>query len=211
VYGAGEVTVLLLPTWQIIDSRFWKAQVGYLARHFRVVTFDARGSGGSDRPSDAAAYSDAECAADIPAVLNATGTDRAVLVGLSCGSAWAVRAAADHPDRVLGIVAIGPACGLGVEERERSAWDGRHETTRGWAMYNRHYWLNGGLPEFLPFFFGQMFPSRTPRSRSRTAWTGRPTSIRPLWAPPPPAGWAATVLRANCSTQSVSGCAAPSW
>ena len=42
-FGAGEPTILLLPTWSIIDSRFWKAQVPYLSRHFRVVTFDGRG------------------------------------------------------------------------------------------------------------------------------------------------------------------------
>ena len=40
VFGEGEPTVLLLPTWSIIHSRFWKAQVPYLARHFRVITFD---------------------------------------------------------------------------------------------------------------------------------------------------------------------------
>ena len=44
----GEPTVVLLPTWQIIGSQFWKAQIGYLSRHHRVVTFDGRGSGRSD-------------------------------------------------------------------------------------------------------------------------------------------------------------------
>ena len=50
VYGSGEPTVLLLPTWSIIHSRHWKAQIPYLARHARVVTFDGRGNGRSDRP-----------------------------------------------------------------------------------------------------------------------------------------------------------------
>jgi hypothetical protein len=40
VFGDGEPTLLLLPTWTIIHARFWKAQVPYLARHFRVVTYD---------------------------------------------------------------------------------------------------------------------------------------------------------------------------
>ena len=48
--GAADTTVLLMPAWSIVHSRFWKAQVGYLARHYRVVTFDGRGSGRSDRP-----------------------------------------------------------------------------------------------------------------------------------------------------------------
>ena len=50
VYGQGEPTVLLLPTWSIVHSRFWKMQVPYLARHHRVVVFDGRGNGKSDRP-----------------------------------------------------------------------------------------------------------------------------------------------------------------
>ena len=37
VFGDGAPTLLLLPTWQIVSSRFWKAQVAYLARRFRVV------------------------------------------------------------------------------------------------------------------------------------------------------------------------------
>ena len=45
VYGSGEPTVLLLPTWSIIHSRQWKMQIPYLARHCRVVTFDGRGNG----------------------------------------------------------------------------------------------------------------------------------------------------------------------
>jgi pimeloyl-ACP methyl ester carboxylesterase len=53
VYGAGDRTVLLLPTWSIVHSRFWKAQIPYLARHLRVVTFDGRGNGHSDRPAGA--------------------------------------------------------------------------------------------------------------------------------------------------------------
>ena len=53
-YGAGEPTVLLLPTWSIVHSRLWKMQIPYLARHCRVVTFDGRGNGRSDRPRDAA-------------------------------------------------------------------------------------------------------------------------------------------------------------
>ena len=53
VYGTGEPTVLLLPTWSIIHSRCWKMQIPYLARHCRVITFDARGNGRSDRPEGA--------------------------------------------------------------------------------------------------------------------------------------------------------------
>ena len=53
-YGEGGPDVLLLPTWSLIHSRHWKLQIPYLARHCRVVTFDGRGNGRSDRPVGAA-------------------------------------------------------------------------------------------------------------------------------------------------------------
>jgi pimeloyl-ACP methyl ester carboxylesterase len=99
-YGDGDTTVFLLPTWSIVHSRHWKGQIPYLARHFRVLTFDGRGNGRSDRPAGAAAYTEREFAADALAVLDATGTDRAVLAGISCGALWGTVLAADHPERV---------------------------------------------------------------------------------------------------------------
>ena len=125
VYGAGDTTVLLMPTWSIVHSRVWKAQVGYLARHYRVVTFDGRGCGKSGRPVGAAAYTNEQYAADTIAVMDATGTDEAVLVALSCGAAYSVYVAAEHPDRVTGIFAIGPSCGFtgAHSDRDEALWD----------------------------------------------------------------------------------------
>src|SRR4029453_3332428 len=60
VFGAGEPTVLLLPTWSVMHSRHWKMQIPYLARHCRVLTFDGRGNGRSDRPTESKAYRAAE-------------------------------------------------------------------------------------------------------------------------------------------------------
>ena len=86
VYGDGEPTILLLPTWSIMHSRFWKAQIPYLARRFRVITFDGRGNGKSDRPAEPEAYAEEEFADDALAVMEATDTDEAVLVALSRGA-----------------------------------------------------------------------------------------------------------------------------
>jgi pimeloyl-ACP methyl ester carboxylesterase/predicted glycosyltransferase len=160
VFGDGNSpTVLLLPTWSIIRSRFWKPQVPYLARHHRVVTFDGRGSGRSGRPAGAPAYADEEYAVDALAVMDATGTDRAIVVGLSCGAAWGIHVAAGWPGRVQGLVVIGVACGFPITspERERDAWVAERDTTEGWAKYNRGYWRDGGYDDFLRYFFGRMF------------------------------------------------------
>lgn len=170
----GRPTILLMPTWSLIPSRFWKLQLPYLARHYRVVTFDGRGSGESDRPVGATSYLDSEYAADAVAVLDATGTERAVLVGLSCGATWSVHVAARHPSRVDGVVAIGPSCGLGITQpdRESFAWDARLDTTEGWAKYNRYHWLEGGYDDFVDFFITSMFPEphSTKQIEDGVAW-----------------------------------------
>lgn len=158
-YGSAGPTLLLMPTWSIVPSAIWKAQVPYLARHFRVVTFDGRGAGASDAPTSPADYTDDHYAADAVAVMDAAGVDGAVLVGYSCGVTWALQVAADHPDRVLGLFALSPASNLGIElpEREKYSWDETYDETEGWATYTRSYWQDGGYPEFLEFFFTQLF------------------------------------------------------
>ena len=57
-YGEGEQTILFVPTWTLVHSRVWKAQIAHFARHFRVVCFDPRGNGRSDRPQEHAAYAE---------------------------------------------------------------------------------------------------------------------------------------------------------
>jgi pimeloyl-ACP methyl ester carboxylesterase len=156
VYGSGEPTVFLTPTWSIIHSRHWKMQIPYLARHCRVLVMDGRGNGRSDRPESR--YSEAEYAADALAVMDATGTDSAVLVSLSIGAQRSLVLAAEHPDRVEGAVFICPSVPFGgiVEARAALNWDTPRESYDGWEKYNRHYWLQD-LRGFLEFFFGEMF------------------------------------------------------
>ncbi|TPG14008.1 alpha/beta hydrolase [Pedococcus bigeumensis] len=174
VYGGGSTTVLLMPTWTVVHSRFWKAQIGYLARHFRVVTFDGRGNGRSDRPVGAAAYTDEVYAADALAVLDATDTARAVVVGVSWGLTWGLHLAAGHPDRVAGLVGLGGSTNVDIPRTGRDVveWDGPSTSTEGWAKHNRQYWLEGGYGDFLEFFFGQMFsePHSTKQIQDAVGW-----------------------------------------
>ena len=155
VYGSVGPTVFLLPTWSIIHSRHWKMQIPYLARHCRVLTFDGRGNGRSDRP--ASGYEEREFAADALAVMDATGTERSVLVSLSLGAQRALLLAAEQPDRVDGAVFICPSVPLGKPPQGRIyPWDEELDTDEGWAKYNRWYWLRD-YRGFLEFFFSQMF------------------------------------------------------
>src|SRR6266540_1594030 len=173
VYGEGERTVLFLPTWSIIHSRHWKAQIPYFARHHRVLTFDGRGNGRSDRPRGADAYVARQFADDALAVMDVSGTETALLVALSAGALWATLLAADHPDRVDAVAYIAPAVPLAPAhpERERYPFEERHGTDDGWAKFSRHYWLKD-YPGFLEFFFGRMFtePHSTKQIEDCVGW-----------------------------------------
>jgi pimeloyl-ACP methyl ester carboxylesterase len=159
VFGDGPVTVLLLPAWAIVHSRMWKAQVPYLARRFRVITFDPRGNGRSDRPAGANSYADAELVADALAVLDAAATGAAVCVGLSKGGRVLLQLAAAHPARVSGAVFVAPSLRAGGELPTglAQAFEEDPDDASGWAMFNAHYWRRD-LPGFAEFFFGEAFP-----------------------------------------------------
>jgi pimeloyl-ACP methyl ester carboxylesterase/predicted glycosyltransferase len=174
VYGDGEPTVLLLPTWSLLHSRHWKMQIPYLARHCRVVTFDGRGNGRSDRPRDADAYAETEFAADAIAVMDETKTERAVIVSFSKGAQRGLLLAANHPERVEAAVFVGPSYpggGAPLPERTVYSWENELETDEGWAKYNKHYWLRE-YEDFVRFFISRIFtePHSTKPIEDAVGW-----------------------------------------
>jgi len=157
-FGAGDPTIVLLPSAPIVHSRQWKGQVPYLSRSWRVVTYDGRGNGRSDRPTKPEAYTDDQYVEDVELVMDATDTASAVLVGLCMDGVWrAIRLAVEHPERVLGIVAFA----VGVPRLAPShpwmvqySFDDELPTDEGWAKKNRHYWLRD-YPGFAHWWFSQ--------------------------------------------------------
>jgi pimeloyl-ACP methyl ester carboxylesterase/predicted glycosyltransferase len=107
VYGDGAHTIVFVPTWAIIHSRCWKAQVPYFAEHFRVIVYDPRGNGRSDRPDAVEDYAVDQLIEDVRAVMDATGTQKATLFGFSFSSAVSFAAAARWPDRIEAVVSSG--------------------------------------------------------------------------------------------------------
>jgi len=190
VFGDGEPTVLLLPTWSIIHSRHWKMQIPYLARHCRVLTFDGRGNGRSDRPAEPEAYAEGEFAADALAVMDATQTPRAVIVGFSMGAQRGLLLAANHPERVQAAVFIGgnyPGGGEPLPERTVYSWEEELDTDEGWAKHNRHYWLRD-YQGYLEFFMSRMFTElHSTKPIEDTVGWGLETTAQTLaltyWAP----------------------------
>jgi pimeloyl-ACP methyl ester carboxylesterase len=160
-------------------------QIPYLARHFRVLTFDGRGNGKSDRPAEAEAYGEPEFAADAIAVMDATDTERAVIVGFSMGGQRGLLLAAGHPERIAAAAFIGPSFPGGGEplrERWEYDFDEEYDTDEGWARFNRHFWLRD-YPGFLDFFMSRIFtePHSTKPIEDMIAW-GLETEVETLIA-----------------------------
>ena len=172
VYGKGELSVLLLPTWEIVHSRAWKCQIPYFARHGRVVTFDRLGSGRSDRPVEVRAFDRRASVGDALAVLDRARVEQAVVVSW-CGAGDDLILAAEHPERVRGLVLIGPDLMLTDDPAAEQGYqfEGEPETLDGWAKWNRHYWLRD-WPGFLEFFFGKAFtePHSTKQIEDAIGW-----------------------------------------
>jgi pimeloyl-ACP methyl ester carboxylesterase len=93
-------TIVFVHGWTCA-AEFWKLQVEALAGERRIVTFDLRGHGQSERPPDGN-YSIQTFARDLNAVLEATvpAGERALLVGHSLGAMTIVTWAAEHADLV---------------------------------------------------------------------------------------------------------------
>jgi pimeloyl-ACP methyl ester carboxylesterase len=170
-YGTGEQTVLLLPTWEIVHSRVWKCQIPYLARRFRVVTFDPRGNGLSDRPRQASAYDRREYMCDAIAILDSLGVERAAVVSW-CGG-LGVLLASEYPERVSALVEIASDIPLTTDPGGEPGYpfDEVLHTDQGWAKWNRHYWLRD-WPGFVEFFFTEAFsePHSTKQIEDAVGW-----------------------------------------
>ena len=160
-FGSGDPTLVLLPSAPIIHSRQWKGQVPYLSRSWRVVAFDGRGNGNSDRPTEPEAYHDDRMVGDLEAVLDASGTHQAVLVGLCFDGVWrSIRFAAANPRRVLGIVAFSVGVPFLTPSQPGyvtggATFDDELAEYQGWAKMNRYHWRQD-YADWSQFFFSEI-------------------------------------------------------
>jgi pimeloyl-ACP methyl ester carboxylesterase len=157
VYGAGDPPLVFVPPWQIVHARIWKAQIPDFARRHLVVAWDNRGNGLSDRPTDPIVHTTRARAANLEAVMDASGVRAAVLVGLSGSSGAMILFASEHPERVLGLVFICPASPFGEPPR---SWQVPFEEPladdAGWNRENIHFWRRD-YRAYLEFFFAEAF------------------------------------------------------
>ncbi len=106
VLGAGPLDVLLISGFVSNLEQAWEpggpaAFFHELARDFRLILYDRRGVGLSDRTVDPADTS--VSSADALSVLDAVGSRRALVFAVSEGGPIAIRLAVEHPERVAGL------------------------------------------------------------------------------------------------------------
>lgn len=100
------------------DHRSFEPQMRYFSRRYRCITFAARGYVPSDVPADPDRYDQKIAAADIIAVLDAVGIERAHIVGLSMGAFATLHAGLDFPDRARSLVLAGIGYGAELERQK---------------------------------------------------------------------------------------------
>ena len=122
VHGSGPP--LILTHGYSSTSEMWQGQVEALAKQHKLVLWDMRGHGRSDYPADAGAYSEALTIADIAALLDAIGTERAIVGGLSLGGYMSLAFYRAHPERVRALLIIDTGPGFRKDDA-RDAWNKR--------------------------------------------------------------------------------------
>jgi 3-oxoadipate enol-lactonase len=107
--SGGEGLAVVFSHGYLMDHTMFDRQVTALAPQYRVITWDERGHGGAWATGPFTYW---DSAADVLALLDHLGVERAVLAGMSQGGFLSLRAALTAPDRVRALVLIGSQAGL---------------------------------------------------------------------------------------------------
>jgi 3-oxoadipate enol-lactonase len=142
----GEGRALALAHSLGMDGTLWDAQVRHFGGQYRVLTYDARGHGASDKPPGP--YSVERFGEDFYGVLRAAGIERAVVVGLSMGGMAAQALAAAHPEAVEALVLADTTCWYG--ENATREWEPRAVAAE-----------ENGLASLVDFQLTRWFADRT--------------------------------------------------
>lgn len=102
--GEGEPAIVLVHGFGC-DLEVWRAQIDHLRVRHRVIAYDQRGHGDSDKARDGQYTIDA-LAQDLDAVIRTQSLGRVVLVGHSLSGAVLTRYSGLHPEKVAGLVYV---------------------------------------------------------------------------------------------------------
>ncbi|HEY2558154.1 MAG TPA: adenylate/guanylate cyclase domain-containing protein [Caldimonas sp.] len=133
VFGAGAVDLVVVPGWISSIDVYWE-DPGFtrflqrLGSFARVILFDKRGTGLSDRVTDTPTLE--ERMDDVRAVMDAVGSRRAALLGYSEGGPMCILFAVTYPERTEALVTVGsfariawgPDYPFGRTREQQDAW-----------------------------------------------------------------------------------------
>jgi class 3 adenylate cyclase/alpha-beta hydrolase superfamily lysophospholipase len=157
VFGDGPPDLVIhVPFISNVDA-FWDFPefarfLSGFARHARVIVFDRRGLGVSDRPASLDALAIEKGMEDLSAVLDAAGSTRAALFGAEAGGSLMLLFAASFPERVLALGLFAPSIyywktpefPFGMSEEDAAEWRARIQTEWGTASFWRKNALEMG-------------------------------------------------------------------
>jgi 3-oxoadipate enol-lactonase len=107
IHGDGEPLLMIQGYGQY--SGHWAALVPPFSKEYRVIIFDNRGTGRSDKPE--VPYTIKMMAADVKGLLDAIGIDKAHVLGVSMGGMVAQEFALNYPEKVISLVLGCTLCG----------------------------------------------------------------------------------------------------
>lgn len=125
------------------------------AKHYRVITFDNRGIGGSDKPTGA--YTTSMMADDTIALMDSLGIDRAHILGGSMGGMIAQEIAINQPQRVNRLVLFCTSAGGGP--LRDILFDMIEASVPGWKRSNPDL-TEADLQKFMVDMFSRSFNSK---------------------------------------------------
>ncbi len=142
---AGHGPAVLLTHGYSASAHMFANVVEALAVDHTVITWDLRGHARSDSPADPDAYSMELCLADVVALLDHVGVERAVLAGHSLGGYLSLALWLARPDRVRALVLVGTGPGYRNDDA-RQKWNDMALRYAG-AIEKRGADALGGSPE----------------------------------------------------------------
>ena len=120
----GRGRAVLLTHGFSATRRMWNGQHAALGDRYRVISWDMRGHGHTDSPDDPAQYSHALTVADMKALLEHLGLQRAIIGGLSLGGTMSLEFYVAHPEMVEALILFDTCPGYrNAEAREK--WNER--------------------------------------------------------------------------------------
>jgi pimeloyl-ACP methyl ester carboxylesterase/class 3 adenylate cyclase len=150
VLGQGPIDLVYSPGWISNVDACWdvlplRSFFRQLASISRLILFDRRGSGLSDRPTQVESLALEHGVDDLRAVMDAAQSDRAVLFGLEDGGMLAGIFAASHPDRTVALVLFAPWAKtlktrdypFGWSDAEQEEWERHLGTEWGTTAFTR--------------------------------------------------------------------------